>query len=155
MIKIDKATAADLIEIMRLQKITFLSEAELLHNFNIQPLRQNLSELEAEFNRGVILKAWDACDPSEEIIGSVRGYLIDGTLYIGKLMVHPLRQKRGLGSRLLQAIENWYQDVKRCELFTSGLSQCNLDLYVNNGYRVFDRRDSGQGFELMYMEKNK
>lgn len=155
MIEINKATAADLIEIMRLQKTTFLSEAELLRNFDIQPLKQNLSELEAEFNRGVILKAWDPDDFSEEIVGSVRGHLVDGTLHIGKLMVHPLQQRKGLGGRLMRAMENWYPSVKRFELFTNSLNPGNLAFYDRNGYREFARRDSGQGFELVFMEKLK
>ena len=125
MIEIDKATAADLIEIMRLQKITFLSEAELLCNFDIQPLKQNLSELEAEFNHGVILKAWEPDDSSAEIIGSVRGHIADGTLHIGKLMVHPAKQHQGLGVRLLKAIENRHPAAKRYELFTSALNDKN------------------------------
>ena len=42
-----------------------------------------------EYKKGIILKA---LDEKGKIIGSVRGYLEDGTVYIGKLMVHPQDQ---------------------------------------------------------------
>lgn len=153
MITIDKAVAVDLAKILQLQKIAFLSEARLLHNFEIQPLQQNLSELEAEFQCGPMLKAWDTVDGTEEILGSVRGRLLEETLHIGKLMVHPLWQGRGLGARLLEAMENCCSDAKRYELFTSSLNQGNLTFYARHGYHEFERHDSGLGFELVYLEK--
>ena len=45
-----------------------------------------LEEIEYEFQKGMILKA---VDEDDAVIGSVRAYLENGTVYIGKLMVHP------------------------------------------------------------------
>ena len=39
------------------------------------------------------------------IIGSVRAYQENGTVYIGKLMVYPKMQKKGIGTKLLLEIE--------------------------------------------------
>lgn len=144
-----------MLDIMRLQKITFLSEAELLNNYDILPLKQTLRELEDEFARGVILKAvyCESEGEPDEIVGSVRGYTAGDTLYVGKLMVHPKFQRQGLGRQLLTAIEAVFPGVKRCELFTSDLSVGNLRLYKDHGYVEFSRKDSGQGFNLVFMEK--
>ncbi|HBZ04078.1 MAG TPA: GNAT family N-acetyltransferase, partial [Lachnospiraceae bacterium] len=111
---ISEADRTDLEEILKLQYLAYQSEAALFKSKDIPPLRQTLEEVEEELGRGTILKLVE----DGRIVGSVRAYEEDGTVYIGKLMVHPDRQGRGYGSRLLSEIENIYPD-KRYELFTS------------------------------------
>ena len=148
-ITIAKARFSDLAEILRLQKNAFLSEARLLHDYDIQPLQQTLTELEKEFEECLILKAVNFEDV---IVGSVRGREKDGTVYIGKLVVYPECRGQGLGTRLLNAIEDCFPD-KRYELFTSDASANNLRLYERNGYRECRKTDTTLGFKLVYMEK--
>ena len=64
-----------------------------------------------EFRVCVVLKAV----MDGKIIGSVRAYENSGDVYIGKLMVQPGYQNKGIGKRLLQAIENEFEG-KRFEL---------------------------------------
>lgn len=54
---IQKAEPCDLKHILDLQYIAYQSEANLLHNFNIPPLKQTFEELEYEFQSGILLKA--------------------------------------------------------------------------------------------------
>ena len=54
---ISRATKEDLPAILALQYLAYQSEAILLQNFSIPPLKQTLADLEAEFERGVVLKA--------------------------------------------------------------------------------------------------
>ena len=56
---------------------------------DIPPLKQTIEEVYDEFQKGLILKA---LDEDKNIIGSVRAFCNHGTVYIGKLMVHPLKQ---------------------------------------------------------------
>ena len=79
---ITKATKEDLSEILQLQYLSYQSEAKLLNNFDIPPLKQTLQEVQNEYDNGTILKV---LDDNNRIIGSVRGYIENGTLYIGKL----------------------------------------------------------------------
>jgi N-acetylglutamate synthase-like GNAT family acetyltransferase len=53
-----------------------------------------------------------------EIVGSVRAYLEKGTVYIGRLTVKPDSQNNGIGTRLMQAIEEHFRMADRYELFT-------------------------------------
>lgn len=151
MIKVEKAELADLDAILQLQKIAFLIEAERVGSFEIEPLQQSLDELRDEFNWGVVLKVCDGAD----ITGSVRGYMQGDTAFIGKLMVHPRKQRQGIGSALLSAIENRFPEAQRYELFTSSISEDNLRLYAKNGYKEFKCKNTGLGFELVFMEKFK
>lgn len=79
--------------ILDLQYLAYQSEAKLFNNPNIQPLRQTLAEVENEYQKGIVLKA---VDEKNVIIGSVRAYYDKGTVYIGKLMVHPEKQGQGI-----------------------------------------------------------
>ena len=109
------AEAEDLPAILELQYLAYRSEAELLGNWDIPPLKQKLSEVEEEFRKGVFLKL---IFENDAIVGSVRAVEKDGAVQIGKLMVHPQFRRRGYGRMLLSAIEAEFAG-KRCVLFTS------------------------------------
>jgi predicted N-acetyltransferase YhbS len=147
-IKITNAEIADLEAILQLQYTAFHSEAVSINNFKIQPLTQTLDELIAEYNNSVILKAV----LNDEIIGSVRAYADGDTVYIGKLIVHPDHQGKGLGKRLLAAIEEKLHR-KRFELFTGYKSERNLSLYKKAGYARFHEKITETGVKLVYFEK--
>ena len=51
-------------------------------------------------------------------------------------MVHPEYQGRGIGSMLMETIENKFADVSSWELFTGELSVRNIRLYERLGYSV-------------------
>lgn len=146
--KIDQACTCDLPEIWELQRLAYQSEAILLNNFSIPPLTQTLNEVEIEFQNGVFLKALE----DSRIIGSVRGYVKDATLYIGKLIVHPDFRGKGIGTSLLAAIEGLYPAC-RYELFTSEKSEKNLRLYERQGYRRFAEKSISPELLFVYLEK--
>ena len=148
-ISIVPAEEADLQSILELQHLAYLSEARLLNDFSIPPLRETIEETRTQFSECVILKA---VTPSGEIVGSVRGRAVDGTLHVGKLMVHPDHQGRGIGSVLLRVIEN-YCPYQRYELFTSARSTRNIALYERMGYVRFAEKPLTPDVQLVYLEK--
>ena len=87
-----------------------------------------------------------------EIIGSVRAKEQNGTVYIGKLMVHPDYRCKGYGSKLLAKIESYFPK-KRYELFTSTRSEDNIRLYQTMGYTIFDCQAVNDELQFVYMEK--
>ena len=134
---IKKAEHSDLKEILQLQYLAYQSEADLFGSRDIPPLKQTLDEVVEEFDSGVILKM---TDDRNTIIGSVRAKECGGTVYIGKLMVHPNHRHKGYGTTLLTEIEKCFPD-KRYELFTSTRSLDNIRLYQKLGYRIFARKN--------------
>ena len=143
-----KAQYDDLREILELQYLAYQSEAALFGSRDIPPLKQTLDEVIDEFNSGIILKMI----VDNEIIGSVRAKEQDGTVYIGKLMVHPGHRRRGYGSKLLSAIESCFPN-RRYELFTSTRSRDNIRLYQKMGYTIFDSKAVNDELQFVYMEK--
>jgi ribosomal protein S18 acetylase RimI-like enzyme len=149
MCEIKKAERSDLQEILQLQYLAYQSEADLFASRGIPPLKQTLDEVVEEFKSGIILKM---VDDNNTIIGSVRAQERDGTVYIGKLMVHPDHRNKGYGTRLLTEIEKCFPD-KRYELFTSTRSLDNIRLYQKLGYSIFARKAVNDELEFVYMEK--
>ena len=90
----------------------------------------------------------------DKIVGSVRAYGENGTVYIGKLIIHPDWQRKGIGTKLLLEIEHIYRD-KRYELFTSTRSTGNIKLYEHLGYKIFMEKAINNELKFVYLEKNK
>ena len=148
---IERAQVEDAAIILNLQKLAYLSEAEIYNNKSIPPLTQTLEEIRAEFDNQIFLKALI----DERIVGSVRAYQTEGTCHIGRLVVHPKFQNRGIGSRLMNEIEGAFEKAKRLELFTGDNSERNLYLYHKLGYREFRRKNFQDSFVLVFLEKDR
>ncbi len=147
---IKKAVSSDIDQILQLQKIAYKSEAEIYNDFTIQPLHQTLEESMVDFENQIILKHED----NGKITGSVRGYLKEETCYIGKLIVHPEYQNRGIGTRLIKGIEELFNSALRFELFTGFRSEKNLYLYNKMGYAVSKSERVSEKLTLVYLEKS-
>jgi phosphoribosylanthranilate isomerase len=148
-VRIEPAEGRDAADILALQKLAYRSEAELNQDFSIPPLTQTLDEIESEFACKQFLRA----TTGGRIIGSARGELRDGTCCIGRLIVHPDWQNRGIGSRLLRALEAHFPEAERFELFTGDRSERNLYLYRKMGYRECKREPLNARVTLVYLEK--
>ncbi|HSC79188.1 MAG TPA: GNAT family N-acetyltransferase [Chitinolyticbacter sp.] len=147
---IGPATLADAPAILALQHRAYQSEAALYNDGTIPPLRQTLDELLAEFGKVMVLKA----EVPDQLVGSVRAHLVGDTAHIGRLIVEPARQGRGIGSALLRAIE-CALPASRYELFTGSRSATNIRLYQRHGYAIYRRSPmpGANQAELVFMAK--
>ncbi len=148
---IDKARSEDLEAVLVLQKLAYISEAEIIGDFTIAPLHQTLAEIQEEFKTQIFLVVREQGD----IIGSVRAYESEATCYIGKLIVHPDCQNHGWGTRLLLDVERLFPQVRRYELFTGQKSEKNLHLYEKLGYQQFRHQVISDRLTLVFLEKVK
>ncbi len=142
------AQPGDAAAILRLQKVAYQTEARL-YGDDIPPLQQTLAELEREFGHFLILKAVG----NGKVVGSVRARRDGGTCHVGRLIVKPELQGRGLGTLLMQQIESRCADAARFELFTGERSLGNLRLYRRLGYTELRREVVRPGLCLVYLEK--
>lgn len=152
-VTISPATGHDAEQILKLQYLSYQSEAELYGDYSLEPLTQTLDELRAELGDGRVLVA----RLGAEIVGSVRGTVDeDGTARLAKLIVHPRMRRHGLGGRLLGAIEELLKadlEAKRYRLFTGHRSEGNLRLYRRYGYAPVATEQVSQRLSLIHLEK--
>ena len=144
------AAIGDACEILALQKLAFQSEARLYDDWTIAPLTQTLEELQAEFGRVTILKA----QLGGVIVGSVRGAMRAEAVGVGRLMVSPEMQRRGIGGRLLGAIENYFPEARVFELFTGARSEQNIRLYRSLGYEITGEKKLSEKLTQVFMRKS-
>jgi len=143
------ATTTDAIPILELQKRAYESEARLYNDWTIPPLTQSLDSLLEEFQSSKVLKATDG----QVIVGSVRARLCEQTCQIGRLMVEPALQGKGIGSALVQSIEKAFPLAKVFELFTGSVSEGNIRLYRRHGYEVTDMQRLSEQVTFVIMSK--
>ncbi len=143
----------DCLEILALQRLAYVQEAEIYRDFTIPPLRQTLGELMDEFERSVVLKAL----LQNTIIGSVRACVKNRTCNIGRLIVHPARQNQGIGKMLMEALEAHFADspIDKFELFTGERSVKNISFYAKLGYRAARTEHLSETVNLVFFEKAK
>lgn len=151
MVEILRADISDAGDILALQKLAYQSQAALYDDYGLPPLIQTLEELKGQFQNHTILKA--VLD--NVIIGSVRAYSGNDTCYIGRLIVHPASQNKGIGKALMTAIEDSFKDARRFELYTGFKSEKSIYLYTSLGYSVFDSEKVNEKLELLHLEKVK
>ena len=149
--QIDKALEGDLDDILKLQKLCYQQEAEIYSDFNIEPLLQTNEALEKEFLNKIILKTVI----QSKIIGSIRAFKKNKTVFIGKVIVHPEYQNKGIGKKLIIEIEKIFKNTKRFELFTGFKSEKNLYLYQKLGYSPFKKEKVSNNVTLIFLEKLK
>ena len=146
---LERATSEDGAEILALQKLAYQSEAAIYNDYAIPPLTQTLEEIVVDLKRQTFLKAIE----EGRIVGSVRAYMQEGTCFVGRLIVHPSFQNRGIGTRLLGEIERVFDQAERFELFTGHLSERNLYLYQKLGYRPYRNRKVSDALTIVHLEK--
>lgn len=128
------ATAADAGELFTLQRACWLAEAQDNPGVDIPALGESLTDVE------IGLREWTTLVVRLDgrLIASGRGRSVaEGTVWdIGRLMVAPDLQGRGLGKWALEATEALAPpQVQRYELFTGANSADNLRMYRRAGYR--------------------
>jgi ribosomal protein S18 acetylase RimI-like enzyme len=149
MIAVSHAEPEDAQAILDLQTLAYQSEARLYNDWSLPALTQSLDSLLEEFENSTILKAILA----DRIVGSVRAVASMGTCRIGRLIVHPDSQRKGIGSMMLADIESRFPEVSRFELFTGSKSEANIRLYQRHGYSITHTKPLSATVSITFMEK--
>lgn len=136
-INIERASFDDLPDILNLQKLAFISEAELYNDYNIEPLNQTLDSIQNEFKVYLYLVA----KHNNKIIGSVKARETGNFCWIGRLIVNPEYQNNGIGRMLLTEILGLFSTTQRYMLCTGFRSTKNIRLYESLGFKKVEEVD--------------
>jgi ech hydrogenase subunit C len=170
-----RAEASDAPEILALQKVAYQSEAEIYGDDSLPALQQTLGDLEDDFERmpqreATVLGARGTHEGDEasadrviflkavvngKIIGSIRGYAVDGTAYLSRLNVHPYFRRRGIGRRLLDEIEQLFPHVSRFEAKIGHQSKRNHYQLTKRGYKEFKTEPFTPAIRWVLLQKER
>ncbi len=115
-------------EKLTLQCAAYVTEAQAHGDLALPALVQSPDELAAELIDPQVLAL--GLLEGARLVAAVRVHIEDETAELGRLVVAPDRQGRGLGSRLLREAEEQVPDrVQLLRLFTGEYSHANQRLY--------------------------
>lgn len=132
-VELRAAVPGDAGEVFTLQRACWVQEQQANPGVAIAALSEDLADVERWLAADTVLVLRSA----GRLVGAVRARSVDDTWDIGRLMVAPDLQGRGLGRRLLAAIEaRAPEGTTGFELFTGAGSARNQRMYRKAGYRV-------------------
>jgi ribosomal protein S18 acetylase RimI-like enzyme len=149
LVEIVDASPGDAEAILALQKVAYEREARRYDDWTIPPMIETLDSVREQIAQHVVLKAV----VDGRLAGSVRGVVTDRVCEVCRLSVDPARQRRGIGSALIDAVEQRFPDVEAFELFTGDRSVENLRLYDRHGYVETRRQPVSPVVSLVYLRK--
>lgn len=129
-----KADYKDLPAILAIQKSAFQEEAKFYNDYQIPPLTQSIDEIQKDYQDHLFLKAMS----QGQIVGSVKLREQNSSCWLGRLIVSPEFQNRGIGRKLLAEAEAQITTAKELTLFTGSQSTKNISLYESVGYKKIE-----------------
>jgi ribosomal protein S18 acetylase RimI-like enzyme len=146
--------AGDAGEMLTLQRAAYVTEAQAHDDLNMPPLTQTLDQLRTELADPAVT-AWGV-RTGGRLVACVRVRLLNlARAEIGRLVVAPDCQGKGLGSGLLLATEaRLGNESTVISLFTGERSHANLRLYRRLGYHETVRTSAGS-YDLVHLAKTR
>ncbi|BDB63421.1 GNAT family N-acetyltransferase [Rhodococcus sp. RDE2] len=150
-------TTADAGQLLTLQRAAYVAEAQAHRDLELPPLTETLDELITELVQPAVT-ALGIRDDTGRLIAAVRLPRMNHEPHaaeLGRLVVAPDQQGRGLGTQLLHHAEMHLQPrVTELRLFTGEHSEANLRLYGGHGYRKTGRTPTPAGYALIHLTKH-
>jgi tRNA (guanine37-N1)-methyltransferase len=149
------AVPADAGELYTLQRACWLQELEANPGVEIPALRESLDDVRRGLGEWTVMVAREPS--SGRLVGAVRGRVDShGEWDIGRVMVAPDLQGRGLGRALLELVEALAPaDVTTYVLFTGAGSTDNLRMYSKAGFRLRADRKAPPGAVVLTKDVRK
>lgn len=146
---IERARPADAGEILTVQRAAYVGEAQLYGDPFIAPLVESAEQVRKAVETAVVLVARQ----DGRLVGAVRGRMSGTTCLVGRLVVAPDVQGRGVGGSLLEALHGQMASALVFDLFTGHLSAGNLRLYRRHGYRETGRERMSDHLTLVHLRR--
>lgn len=135
-------------ELLTLQRAAYSTEAQIYGDPFLPALTQTLDELREEIQQPTL-----GIRDGTRLVAALRWRVEGPVAHIGRIIVAPDMQGRGLGTTLLRGAER-LSGASSFELFTGHLSAANLRLYEREGYRQTMRVPIREGLEIIYLQKH-
>lgn len=147
--RIEPARIEDAATLLALQRVAFEPEARACGEWEIPPLQETVDGVREHIRTATVLKAV----AGDRVLGAIRGIVTGDACLIRVLAVAPQAQGRGLGTRLLRAIEDAHPHVARFELTTNMVMARNVRFYLRHGYELAEQVQHSPRIRIASMRK--
>src|SRR3954447_8278246 len=161
-VELRTAQPADAGELFVLQRAAFVAEGQRYGRADLPPLRDTVDDVRrvvADPGTDVLVAVAmdDAHGRPGRLLGSARLEVdaATGTGHVGRIVVAPDVEGRGLGSLLIDAVHALAarRGLRTLELFTGAGSERNLRLYRRHGYVDAEERFDDLGVRLLVLRR--
>ena len=127
------------------RRVLWMAFTPYVRNLGREITAHHYTFLAAAIARGDVYLALDG----EEIVGVAATERRDSGIYIDRLGVAPTRQSTGLGSFLLERVEEIARasGLKELSLETAEMAQGNVRLYRRHGFEIVRRGPPSHGMD--------
>lgn len=136
--------------VLDIQKAAFLPATRRYQDVRLPPLLETVEDVAHDIRVHLVLVATDSAG---RILGSVRGKRQGGCVHVGRLVVDPSAQRRGAATALMLELERRFPDAECFELFTGGLNEPGMGLYLKLGYVETRRERESELLEIVHLRK--
>lgn len=138
-------------EVLTVQRAAYVGVAQQYDAPDLPPLTETIDALRADLESGIpAFGAW----LGPRLAGSVRGRPAGDRMEVRRLAVAPDLHRRGIGGRLLAAVEAAAPPAVRTMWLVTGVaSDDSLALYRRAGYAVVGEDTDAAGVRLVVLEK--
>jgi tRNA (guanine37-N1)-methyltransferase len=145
------AQPSDAGELLTLQRAAFLTEARQNGTLELPPLTETLAELADSIESDTVLVA----RLRGRLVAAVRGMAeADHRWYVGRLVVAPDLEGRGIGSLMMDRVEDLAPpDTMAFRLLIGAGSISNHGFFRRRGYVDTERTVNGNGVPIVIMER--
>lgn len=143
------ATLDDMHELLELQRRAYAPAFGSLDWTDESPLDETLEHLCQEFRRCTIYKVQNA---EGQIIGSIRGNVADGSLWMGRMMVHPDYQGQGIGRFMFYEIQR-LMPHRQAWFWACLQMSATYNFYLRQGFKPTGILNENPKLTWIYMEK--
>jgi ribosomal protein S18 acetylase RimI-like enzyme len=140
----DPETIADLV---RLQRAGYRVEADLIGFEDLPPLRETPEEL------ATVEESFLGAYEDERLLGAIAFFRHPTWVDIYRLVVHPGAFRRGVATRLLDALDELHADAAYTTVATSEENAPAVELYERRGFKAVGRTTVAPGIRIVRFER--
>lgn len=133
--------------ILKLQVRSYMVEAKLINFYDIPPLKDTVETLQ---NCGEKFVGYFI---DNDLRGAIAYKMLDKTLDIHRLIVHPNHFRKGIANQLLSFIEGQVVDIETIIVSTGSENKPAVQFYLNRGFSIKRLVQVNEHFSLTCFEK--
>jgi ribosomal protein S18 acetylase RimI-like enzyme len=135
-------------DVLSVQIPSYKVEAKIIDYYDIPPLKDTVETLQAcnETFFGYYIQ--------EKLCGAIAIKIEKNVMDIHRLIVSPYHFRKGIAKRLLEFIENNYQDIKTIIVSTGAKNVPAVNFYLKNGFTNTGEISVNEWLTLASFQKN-